>query len=206
MTITDDLERSWVDELNYGKQSEEEVTRIINAAIAAKLNINARDACFGETALHFVAERGYVKAAKLLLDNNADVNAVSEDSGSTPLHNAAFGSYSFCPEMVELLINHNADINAQDDDNNTPLHLAARGDRLEAAEILISRGAKVNILNKENKTALDLAIEHGSSAKMIRLIARAEMTAPVRIGHYSLTAKAMDPNVIISLGMDRERE
>ena len=55
-----------------------------------------------ETPLHKAAETGHETMAKLLLDNGADVNAVS-DIKVTPLHLAAG------PRMVKLLLDHQAD-------------------------------------------------------------------------------------------------
>ena len=56
----------------------------------------------GDTPLHFVASRGWMDVAELLLSNNADVNAKDND-GDTPLYfAAAYGT----KDMVELLRQH----------------------------------------------------------------------------------------------------
>ena len=55
--------------------------------------------------LHKVAIWGDVEAARVLIDNGADVNCTGEDY-DTPLHRAVMGPH---PEMVRYLISRGAD-------------------------------------------------------------------------------------------------
>ena len=79
---------------------------------------------------------------KLLLDNNADVNARRTDDGATPLHVAAQNGHT---EVVKLLLDNNADVNAScTDDGATPLHVAARNGHTEVVKLLGGNIADVN--------------------------------------------------------------
>jgi ankyrin repeat protein len=57
------------------------------------------------TSLHWAAMGGHYQVAKLLLDNGAEANAVSEENVS-PLYLAALAGHS---ELVRLLLSHGAD-------------------------------------------------------------------------------------------------
>ena len=67
----------------------------------------------GWTALH-----GHVAAAKWLLDNGAEVNALNGD-GSTALHSAAFMGQA---EVVQLMLERGADPNAKHPNGALPIH------------------------------------------------------------------------------------
>ena len=103
------------------------------------------------------ARKGNINAVKQHLAAGALVNAKNE-SGWTPLHQAAWGGHT---EVAELLIANGADVNTMTDGYRwTPLHEAARSGRKVIAKLLINKGADVNAMNKYVKTPLDIAIRY----------------------------------------------
>jgi ankyrin repeat protein len=117
---------------------------------------------FGQSALHVLAglvaksqfDRLVVNEAaiQLLLDHKGSV-AQPDETGETPLHEAAFGLHlrlfrlylSSCPdeEQDALLFseNHHAE---------TLLHFAAAGYRIKTIEFLITKGLDVNAKNSNS--------------------------------------------------------
>jgi ankyrin repeat protein len=63
--------------------------------------VNAKDD-WGETPLHFAADKGHKEIAELLIGAGTDVNAKNED-GETPLDYAISRSH---PEIADLLRKH----------------------------------------------------------------------------------------------------
>ena len=61
--------------------------------------------------MHFAAYLGDVDATKMLIEDNAEVNAV-DDEEWTALHIAAENGYV---DVVKVLIQNGADVNAVDD-------------------------------------------------------------------------------------------
>ena len=89
----------------------------------------------GRTPLHEAAFNRHKEVVELLIDKDADVNAMDELEGLTPLHFAAvFGQ----KEIAELLIAKGADVNAMDDTGRTPLDYADG----ETADLLLKHGGK----------------------------------------------------------------
>ena len=70
------------------------------------------------TPLAWTALHGRVAAAKWLLDNGAEVNALNAD-GSTALHSAAFMGQA---EIVRLMLERGADPNARHPNGALPIH------------------------------------------------------------------------------------
>jgi ankyrin repeat protein len=128
----------------------------------------------GATPLHFAAARGfkdildprfnailqraedggYKDVAKLLLANNADVDA-QDNKGNTPLHLAARGGYK---DVAELLLANKADVNAKDNYGNTPLHYAASHGNKDLAELLLANKAEINAKTDKGDTPLHYAV------------------------------------------------
>ena len=88
----------------------EEVLRQINESTDDFASQPARGAndrgAFEDYPLHKVAIWGDIAAARILLDNGADINAIGED-GDTPLHRAIAGSQK---AMAEFLVSRGADV------------------------------------------------------------------------------------------------
>lgn len=99
---------------------------------------------YGEISLHLAAGGGDAKICRLLIENDAWVNAkikvlgFNDNSCYTPLHLAARGGHA---EVCGLLIENDADVKAKDKDDKTPLHLAALGGHAEVYRLLIENGA-----------------------------------------------------------------
>jgi uncharacterized protein len=94
----------------------------------------------GFTALHLAAFFGQEDAARLLVEQGADVNVVSRnpDIVVTPLHSAAARAHS---EIVKLLLEAGADPNARQPDGFTALDAARHNGDEESAEALVAAGA-----------------------------------------------------------------
>ena len=108
---------------------------------------------FDMTALHWSARAGATATTQLLLDRNADPNALNR-SQRAPVQLAAEMDQA---NIVALLASAGADLNTQDKKGRTPLHRATYEGMVGAAEALLENGADPNITNKKGKTAFEIA-------------------------------------------------
>ena len=109
----------------------------------------------GFTSLHIAATHGYHSVAELLIDHEADVNAL-DCNGSTPLHVA---SCKDMPSLVTLLVRSGADINARSLNGSTPLHSAAACFSKEVYYSLIHLGCDILATDSEGMTALHYVVK-----------------------------------------------
>ncbi len=145
----------------------------------------------GYTLLHWAAQEGFVKVAKLLVQYGADVNA-SDDNQMTPLYNSAGRDFKMVKtlielgadvnkhqpngvalhnavswestEIVEFLLAHGAKPNIADDEGQTPLFFAASAENLEIAKLLIAHGANKTVKDNNGKTPLDTIADKKAEA------------------------------------------
>ena len=163
-----------------------DLEKIIKILIKKGANINARDNR-GEPVMYAAADAGNLKAVNILIKKKARVDMTSKRSGSTALHIAV---YSGSREIVEALITNKYDPNCKNSAHETPLHFAAKLDKLnmldqgnqpalveilvnnqsEIAEALIKNGAKVNEANQEGMTPLHYAVQLNQSSMAEMLI------------------------------------
>ncbi len=136
-----------------GETEEDFITQIKNA-IEKGSNLNAKDNRNGRTLLHLAAKKGYAKAAKLLLDHNADIN-VRDVMEATPLHVAVVEDKI---EIVRILIAHGADLDATSKYLSTPLSNAADSGQVAIVKLLLENGADVNAKGKDWSTPLKGAL------------------------------------------------
>jgi ankyrin repeat protein len=128
--------------------------------------------------IHFAAMFGNLEAVKQYITAGADVNAIDDDEGMTPLILAAANGHK---EIVVLLITEGADVNAKDKYGRTPLLMAVMGIETvlapvekEIVELLIAKGADVNALivsgpsEFKGKTPLVLAKRHPELTDLLR--------------------------------------
>ena|GEM_PF-6337589 len=102
------------------------------------------------------------KMAELLLENNADINAVDWD-GQTPLFAAASWGYNGVgyPEAVKLFLEWGADVHTTDGKGRTVLHEVVRESgsprRIMIAKILMHNGARLDVEDNKGRSLLDAA-------------------------------------------------
>ena len=121
----------------------------------------------GFTALHLACFFGHLNAALLLLNYEADVNAVSRNPMKVqPLHSAAADGKA---AIVVLLLERGADVNARQQGGFTALHAAIHHANVEMAEILLGYGADPSIKTTDGRTGIEMALEKGDRA-VLRLL------------------------------------
>ncbi|XP_065223556.1 uncharacterized protein LOC135847781 [Planococcus citri] len=167
-------------------KNHEEIKHIMEKNYTYKQSIiNGQDEKLGSP-LHYVACKGDVETAKLLLFNGANPNLRLNETGTpellstfenleqmggsedwpmdyyswTPLHLAALKGHN---EIVQVLIDKGARINIQVVtiseticNGYTPLHLSIMQNHLKTAQLLLQNGACYDVKNSQNKTPLEL--------------------------------------------------
>lgn len=112
----------------------------------------------GFTPLHLAAATGATSAAKLLLENGANVHA-TDDGHRTPLHHAALIRST---EMVSLLLQHGAHPNARDNLLATASILSAFRGHLLTLSVLYAAGADLALRDTLGRTVLTWACERNA--------------------------------------------
>lgn len=107
----------------------------------------------GCTMLHLASEYGQAHIVHMMIENGANVDALS-DNRFTPLHQAAYRGHE---GTIDVLLNAGAEIDARNIKMETPLHLSCIRAPSSAIQILIKRGAIVDARTKKQKTPLQLA-------------------------------------------------
>ena len=142
--------------------------------------VNARGQKDGFTVLHWAARGGSLAVMEALVDQGANVDAMST-SGYTALHNAAWrGRLS----VVKYLVGMGADVNAKGSNGLTALSWAARAGHLAVVKFLVGAGADVL-----GSTALHTAAGSGH-LEMVELLvgAGADVNAKIKADYYGSTA------------------
>ncbi|MDD9818884.1 MAG: ankyrin repeat domain-containing protein [Gammaproteobacteria bacterium] len=150
------------------------------------------------------ATPGEVRA---LLDGGADLQAVDELQGATPLHHAAF--HSPAPEVVALLLERGADIEARAAYGSTPLHFAAGFNKEPGVTaLLLERGANIEARGDDSgATPLYLAAGLNESPAVVALLLErgANVEARDNIGTTPLhhAAERRETPAVVKLLLDR---
>ena len=165
------------------EQKNEANQKIFNDFINAKTEIEQL------TPLHYAAYRGNIKLIELLIQNNANVHALSYN-GLNMLHKGAqgnspnsiiyfnkkhnidissinneglnamhFAAISGMDNSVIYLLNMGLDPNLQDFQGNTALHYAVKYSQIRIIKKLLQNGANKNILNKNKVSPAMLSMD-----------------------------------------------
>ena len=171
----------------------------VKAAIHCGVDVNATDEQ-GWAPLHYATMYRHTDIVQLLLENGANVDALSpagnwsalflaiQDSypdGAVVLLNngadvAAKDSIGFMPlhyavsylepYVIELMLDKGADVNAQNKSGVAPLHIAAWEDKPSVVRLLLSRGANIGLRTTERRTACHNAVEGNQSIEVLNLL------------------------------------
>ena len=121
----------------------------------------------GLTALHYSANKGSIPLFKLLIENGANIDAVT-NLGKNVMHMAAEGNQ---PSMIIYLITEQHQSSQSVDENgSTPLHWACYFGAEEAVNFLLNLKANINEQDKEKLTPLHLAVNEGKENIVIKLL------------------------------------
>jgi ankyrin repeat protein len=126
--------------------------------ISNGVNVNDPDLYGYYTIIH-ATRNNHIDCLNVLIRNGANVNSKHKSIGSSgwsSLHYASICGYS---DIVKILLSNSADVNKQDYDKTTPLHLAARFQKISIVTILLNNGANAYIMNKYNHTPYDYATD-----------------------------------------------
>ncbi|MGE5638912.1 MAG: ankyrin repeat domain-containing protein [Clostridia bacterium] len=137
---------------------------VVKTLLSLKADPNRRSAQ-GDTALMMASLGGHLDIVKTLFASGARMDT----SGWNALHYAA---YSGSHEIVHFLVLRGADKNALAPNWDTPLILAIRNGRTEAAKALIEDKADLTHRDKNGQTALGLAKAKGEQ-EIVQLLAKA---------------------------------
>jgi ankyrin repeat protein len=128
------------------------------ALIEAGANVNSRDSYLFQTPLMWAAASNQADVAQILIDNGADINAISAaldlrgvlqsrvqgdfpDGGLTALHHAAREN---AIETARVLIDNGADLDILDPQDISALRFAIINANLDLAKMLVEGGANIN--------------------------------------------------------------
>jgi uncharacterized protein len=113
----------------------------------------------GFTALHFACFFSQPEAARLLIENEAAVDAIAANPTQVmPLHSAA-SARNF--EAARLLLEHGAPVNARQQGGWVPIHAAAQNGDRPMVELLLEHLADSKLANDDHKTPAMVAREKG---------------------------------------------
>ena len=150
--------------------------------VSTKADLTLPDAD-GLTPVQAAIAGGYDEAVVYLLYNGAEVNALGLN-GLTPLHAAAVFDR---PSIGAMLLKRGAKVSLTSNSQGfTPLHVAARGGKLDMVKLLIEARGNVNATGKRVDTPLTLAASQGHFAVVDYLLSHgAAVNPPVEMPYDS---------------------
>lgn len=119
----------------------------------AGMSLNSRDGT-GTPMLCVAARKDRQSMVQWLIDNGADINAVSEDRGYSPTMDAVWRSNT---EITKLLVEHGANLNFISKEGQSVLVLAVGNGNAEICSLLIEHGADPNVKDQMGMSAREYA-------------------------------------------------
>jgi ankyrin repeat protein len=107
-----------------------------------------------QTALHIAAENGTEGVVRVLIENDALIDAIAVTNKDTPLVLAAGAGHD---TIVAMLLAKGANANHQNAYGSSPLHQAAKNHHTGCVKSLLAAGADVHLKNNKGSSPLLLA-------------------------------------------------
>ena len=162
----------------------EELARLLARPEATAALVGPR----GHTPLHLAVSGGHRRAAELLIDHGAPVDARDDDQ-ETPLYEAIARDRL---ESARLLLQRGAAVSLPAAGGDAPLHLAVRRNATAFVELLLDHGAEIEGRNRKDWTPLYLAVEVGSDEAALLLIDRgANVNSRNDVGSWAPLVRAI---------------
>ncbi|MDH4210229.1 MAG: ankyrin repeat domain-containing protein [candidate division WOR-3 bacterium] len=117
--------------------------------------------------IHDASQQGDIDRVKTLVEENAELVNLADETGHTPLHYAAAGGQV---EIARFLISEKADVNALNTVNQSVLLYAAYFGNAEITEMLIADGARLNDQDIFGRSPLHYAARQRSVDALMSLI------------------------------------
>lgn len=108
------------------------------------------------TMLHEASSTGNDKSILFFLKRGSDVNAIDKQ-GATPLYVYCSGLNGYNSHGLHHYIDYGANVNLANNNRQTPLHMAAITEGLNAVITLVDAGANFDSPDKNGNTSLHLA-------------------------------------------------
>ena len=137
---------------------------VVKALLSRRADPN-RQTAHGDTALMVASLAGQLEVVKLLFAAGARMDT----RGWTALHYAAF---SGSPDIIRFLVLRGADKNALAPNSDTPLLLAVRNNKTDAAKALIDEHADLSYRDQNGLSVLALAKAKGEQ-EIVELLSKA---------------------------------
>ncbi|XP_010977650.1 transient receptor potential cation channel subfamily A member 1 [Camelus dromedarius] len=137
---------------------------------------------YGNTPLHWAAEKNQAESVKFLLLQGANPNLRNYNL-MAPLHVAAQGLHN---EVLKLLVEHSStDINLEGENGNTALIITCFKDNSEALQILLNKGANLCKSNKWGCFPIHQAAFSGAKKCMEIILKFGEEHGYSRLSHIN---------------------
>ena len=149
----------------------------IEARGTIKIDGEIIDGC---TALWVAAANGHLAVVRLLIEQNAEVDARTS-TNSTPLRAAASDGHL---DIVRCLVENGADVNARTILRSTPLMLTCYRGQIDVASYLVENGADIHLEDRIGDTSLHYAARKGHVEVVGKLLA---LGAEQKRNHKCLT-------------------
>ena len=132
--------------LHYPKTSEALVVAahlgldaVVQYLLGCSVNVEAKDARYGQTSLSLASQNGHKQIVALLIDHGAIIDA-ADDNGWMPLAHAVKQEHE---EIVKLLIHNGADPNSLDENGSSILYRSVTSTNLTITKFLLENGADI---------------------------------------------------------------
>ena len=136
----------------YKESEDGDFLSVVKFLITNDFPVNAKS--IGQTPLHFAVRMGDIEVVKLLVENEAKIDA-KDTNGYASLHIAAQNGHL---EIIKHLIENGAQIEERGKYGYTPLHIAAQNGYLLIFKYLNEKGAKIDVKDQYGQTVVHHAV------------------------------------------------